>query len=387
MIVSTRSFLVALSAGVMATGLMSSARQGPQPAAPPPLGALELPAGFHADVFADKVENARSMVLGPQGTVFVGSQYVGKVHAVVDTNGDHKADRVVVIATGLDQPNGVAMRNGALYVATASRLLRFDDIEKHLDAPPAPMTLRNDLPNPKAGHTWKFIAFGPDDMLYMSVGSTCNVCAPQAMTAAILRMKPDGSGQEVFAEGVRNSVGFDWHPVTHELWFTDNGRDMLGDDIPNDELNIAPTAGLHFGWPYCHQGDVADPEFGAQRACSTTEPPVQKMGAHVAAIGFTFYTGNMFPASYKNAAIIAQHGSWNRSTPSGYRVMAAHTDGRRVTAYEPLVDGFLPAAAGGGRGATGAATGRPADVLQMPDGSILISDDRGNRLIRVSYSR
>jgi glucose/arabinose dehydrogenase len=387
MIVSTRSFLVALSAGVLATGLTSSARQGPPPAAPPPLDALVLPAGFHADVFADKVENARSMVLGPQGTVFVGSQYVGKVHAVVDTNGDHKADRVVVIATGLDQPNGVAMRNGALYVATASRLLRFDDIEKHLDAPPAPVTLRDDLPNPKAGHTWKFIAFGPDDMLYMSVGSTCNVCAPQAMTAAILRMKPDGSGQEVFAEGVRNSVGFDWHPVTHELWFTDNGRDMLGDDVPNDELNIATKAGLHFGWPYCHQGDVADPEFGAQRACSTTEPPVQKMGAHVAAIGFTFYTGNMFPASYKNAAIIAQHGSWNRSTPSGYRVMAAHTDGRRVTAYEPLVDGFLPAAAGGGRGATGAATGRPADVLQMPDGSILISDDRGNRLIRVSYSR
>ncbi len=162
------------------------------------------------------------------------------------------------------------------------------------------------------------------------------------MVAAIVRMKPDGSGMEVFAEGVRNSVGFDWHPVTHELWFTDNGRDMLGDDVPNDELNIASKAGLHFGFPYCHQGDVPDPEFGAQRACSTTEPPVQKLGAHVAAIGFTFYTGNMFPASYKNAAIIAQHGSWNRSTPSGYRVMVAHTDGRRVTGYEPLVEGFLP---------------------------------------------
>ena len=186
---------------------------------------------------------------------------------------------------------------------------------------------------------------------------------------------------------MRNSVGFDWHPVTRELWFTDNGRDMLGDDVPNDELNVAPKAGLHFGFPFCHQGDVTDPEFGAQRACSTTEPPVQKLGAHVAAIGFTFYTGNMFPASYKNAAIIAQHGSWNRSTPSGYRVMVARTDGRRVTSYEPLVEGFLPegATAPGGRGATKAATGRPVDVLQMPDGSILISDDRGNRLIRVSY--
>jgi glucose/arabinose dehydrogenase len=334
------------------------------------------------------VENARSMAIGGQGTVFVGSMFAGKVHAVVDSDGDHKADRVVVIASGLDQPNGVAMRNGALYVATASRLLRFDDIEKHLDAPPAPVTVRADLPNPKAGHTWKFIAFGPDDMLYMSVGSTCNICAPAAMTAAIVRMKPDGSGMEVFADGVRNSVGFDWHPVTHELWFTDNGRDMLGDDVPNDELNVAPKAGLHFGFPFCHQGDVTDPEFGAQRACSATEPPVQKLGAHVAAIGFTFYTGKMFPATYQNAAIIAQHGSWNRSTPSGYRVMVARTEGRRVTSYEPLVEGFLPKAEGaGGRGATKVATGRPVDALQMPDGSILISDDRGNRLIRVSSRR
>ena len=383
MIVSTRPFVVALSAGVLATGLTAFGRQ-----TAPPLPQLTLPAGFQADVFAENVENARSMVLGPQGTVFVGSQYRGKVHAVVDSNEDNKADRVVVIASGLDQPNGVAMRNGALYVATASRLLRFDDIEKHLDAPPAPVTVRDDLPNPKAGHTWKFIAFGPDDMLYMSVGSTCNVCAPAAMTATIVRMKPDGTGTEVFADGVRNSVGFDWHPVTRELWFTDNGRDMMGDDVPNDELNIAPKAGLNFGFPFCHQGDVSDPEFGAQRACSTAEPPVQKLGAHVAAIGFTFYTGDMFPTAYKNAAIIAQHGSWNRSTPSGYRVMVARTEGRKVTAYEPLVEGFLPAAgAAGGRGATGAALGRPADVLQMRDGSILISDDRGNRLIRVSYRR
>ena len=302
-----------------------------------------VPAGFHAEVFAENVGNARMMALGPQGTVFVGSQYAGKVYAVVDRDGDHKADRCVTIASGLPQPNGVAMRNGALYVATTSQILRFDDIEKHLDAPPAPVIVHDNLPNPNQGHTWKFIAFGPDDMLYMSVGSTCNICAPAAMTAAILRMKPDGSGMEVFAEGVRNSVGFDWQPVTHELWFTDNGRDMIGDDVPNDELNVAYKAGLHFGFPFCHQGDVADPEFGAQRACSTTEPPVQKLGAHVAAIGFTFYTGSMFPASYKNAAIIAQHGSWNRSTPSGYRVMVALTDGRRVTGYEPLVEGFLPA--------------------------------------------
>jgi glucose/arabinose dehydrogenase len=358
---STRHFVLALCGGALGAGLTAVARQTPQTARP--LGALVVPTGFTSEVFAENVGNARMMALGSQGTVFVGSQYAGNVYAVVDRDGDHKADRVVTIATGLRQPNGVAVRNGALYVATTSQILRFDDIETHLDAPPKPVTVRDDLPNPSQGHTWKFIAFGPDDLLYMSVGAPCNVCQPAPMVAAIDRMKPDGSGLETYAEGIRNSVGFAWHPVTQ--------------------------AGMHFGFPFCHQGDVADPEFGAQRACSTTEPPVQKLGAHVAAIGFTFYTGNMFPAKYKNAAIIAEHGSWNRSTPSGYRVMAAFTDGRRVTGYESFVDGFLPGAGGapGGRGASGAANGRPADVLQMPDGSVLISDDTGNRLIRVSYGR
>jgi glucose/arabinose dehydrogenase len=382
-------FVAALFLAGLAAGLTASAGQGGPPPPPPP-APLAVPAGFKVDVFAENVGNARSMALGPQGTVFVGSQYAGKVYAVVDRNGDHKADQVLSIASGLRQPNGIAVRNGALYVATTSQILRFDDIEKHLDAPPAAVIVKDNLPNPNQGHTWKFIAFGPDDMLYISVGSTCNVCAPAAMTAAILRMKPDGSGMEVFAEGARNSVGFDWQPVTRELWFTDNGRDGMGDEVPHDELNVAYKAGLHFGFPFCHQGDVADPQFGAERACSTAEAPVQKLGPHVAAIGFRFYTGRMFPARYKNAAIIAQHGSWNRSTPSGYRVMAAFTDGRRVTGYEPLVDGFLPgieSGAPGGRGATGAATGRPADVLQLPDGSILISDDRANRLLRVSYGR
>ncbi|HEU4890008.1 MAG TPA: PQQ-dependent sugar dehydrogenase [Vicinamibacterales bacterium] len=383
-IISTRSFI--MLSGVLVAGLTADAGQS----GPPPPAPLVVPAGFKVEVFADNVANARMMALGPQGTVFVGTQFAGNVYAVVDRDGDRKADQVLTIAKGLRQPNGVAVRNGALYVATTSQILRFDDIEKHLDAPPAPVIVKDDLPNPNQGHTWKFIAFGPDDMLYMSVGSTCNVCVPAATTAAIVRMKPDGSGMEVFAEGARNSVGFDWHPVTRELWFTDNGRDMMGDDVPNDELNIAYRPGLHFGFPFCHQGDVADPEFGAQRACSTAESPAQKLGPHVAAIGMAFYTGSMFPVRYKNAAIIAQHGSWNRSTPSGYRVMAAFTDGRKVTGYEPLVEGFMPAAgsgAAGGRGATMAATGRPADVLQLPDGSILISDDRANRLLRVSYGR
>jgi len=381
----SRTLLFALLSSVLTGGLALSGQQSPSP-----LASLVLPAGFEAAVFAENVDNARTMALGPRGTVFVGSRTVGKVHAVVDSNGDHRADRVVLIASGLDQPNGIAMRNGALYVATASRLLRYDNIEQNLDAPPAPVTVRPDLPNPNRGHTWKYIAFGPDDLLYMSIGAPCNVCESAATESAILRMKPDGSALEVFAQGVRNSVGFDWHPVTRDLWFTDNGRDMLGDDVPNDELNVASRPGQHFGFPFCHQGDVSDPQFGSQRACSTAEPPVQNLGPHVAALGVMFYTGSMFPASYQNAAIIAQHGSWNRSTPIGYRVMVARTDGRRVTSYEPFVDGFLPgirAGAPGGRGAGAAAIGRPADVMQMPDGSVLISDDSGNRLIRVSYRR
>lgn len=355
-----------------------------------PSGQLTVPAGFQVSVFADSVENAREMVLGPNGTLFVGTMRAGKVHAIVDRNGDGRADRVILIASGLDQPNGVAMRGNALYVATAGQILRFDDIERRLDSPPTPVVVRDSLPSQdRRGHRWKFIGFGPDDMLYLSAGAPCNICVSPPMVSTILRMRPDGSSLEVFAEGVRNSVGFDWHPVSRELWFTDNGRDMMGDDVPNDELNVAWRPGMHFGFPYCHQGDVVDPEFGAQRACSTTEAPVQNLGPHVAALGFTFYTGRMFPANYRNAVLVALHGSWNRSSPSGYRVMVARTDGRRVTSYEPFVDGFLPSAnaTARGRAAGGAAIGRPVDVLQLPDGSILISDDTGNRIYRVTYGR
>ncbi len=377
---------VGLDPALVASRSLRAQQPAQQAAKPAPKWVV--PAGFHVEVFADSVENAREMVLGPQGTVFVGTMRAGKVHAIIDRNGDHKADRVVLIASGLDMPNGVAMRNGALYVATASKLLRFDDIERHLDAPPKPVVVRDSLPNSTAGHMWKFLTLGPDDMLYMSVGAPCNVCVSPPLVSSIVRMKPDGSNLELFADGVRNSVGFDFHPTTHELWFTDNGRDALGDDVPSDELNVAWKAGLHFGFPFCHQGDVSDPQFGAQRACSTTEPPVQKLDAHVAALGLTFYTGSMFPASYKNAVIIAQHGSWNRSKPSGYRVMVARTDGRKVTSYETFLDGFLPGprdSMPGGWEAGRAALGRPVDVLQMPDGSVLISDDTGNRILRVSY--
>jgi glucose/arabinose dehydrogenase len=329
------------------------------------------------------------MARGAKGTIFTGSLNGDKVHAIVDSDGDHRAEKVVVIASGLYQPNGVAFRNGSLYVATSSAILRFDDIEAKLDAPPAPVTVRADLPIARGGHSWKTIAFGPDDLLYMSVGAPCNVCAVQPLVSTILRMKADGSNLETFAEGIRNSVGFAWHPVTREMWFSENGRDGMGDDVPGDELNIAYKAGLHFGFPFCHQGDVADPQFGAERACSTTEAPALTLGAHVASLGVTFYTGSMFPAEYRNAVFVAEHGSWNRSKPSGMRVMVGATDGRRVTNYRPFVSGFITpeGEALAGRGSWQTAIGRPVAVLQMPDGSVLISDDHRNRIIRVSYAR
>ena len=242
MTISLRSLLATLPAVLLATGLTTSSRGLAQPPGRPairPAARWVAPPGFHVDVFADSVDNARDMALGPRGTVFVGSQRAGKVYAVIARDGGHKANRVVVIASGLSQPSGVAMRRGALYVATTSQILRFDDIERHLDAPPKPVVVRDSLPNPSAGHTWKFLAFGPDDRLYLSVGAPCNVCLTPPMVSTILRMRPDGSHLEVFAAGVRNTVGFDWHPQTHELWFTDNGRDGMGDDVPNDELNVA----------------------------------------------------------------------------------------------------------------------------------------------------
>ncbi|HWE41837.1 MAG TPA: PQQ-dependent sugar dehydrogenase [Gemmatimonadaceae bacterium] len=381
-----RLSIVAALAGIGASAVQAQTPgPGPAPVQASQFTQWKVPKGFHVDIYADKVENARQMALGPKGTLFVGTRTAGKVYAVVDSNGDQKADRVIVLASGLNQPNGIAVRDGALYVATAERVVRYDDVEEHLDSLPAPVVVRDSLPNPGTGHSWKTIAFGPDGLLYMSVGAPCNVCVSGPMVSAILRMKPDGSNMEVFAEGVRNSVGLAWHPVTKELWFTDNGRDRMGDDVPSDELNVAWKPGLHFGFPYCHQGDVKDPEFGAQRACATTVRPARKLGAHVAALGLTFYTGKMFPARYRNAAIIAQHGSWNRSSPSGYRVMVARTNGRRVTSYEPLVEGFIPSGSPGGWEAGRAAIGRPAAVLQLPDGSILISDDTGNRILRVTY--
>jgi glucose/arabinose dehydrogenase len=259
------------------------------------LDRISLPDGFRIIVYSEDVPNARQMAMGTNGTVFVGSRSAGSVYAVVDRDGDNTADETYTIASGLAMPSGIAFRDGTLYVAAVSRVLRFDDIESQLANPPEPIVIRDDLPT-ETHHGWKFIDFGPDGLLYVPVGAPCNICKQSdERFAAILRMNPDGSDPEVFAHGVRNSVGFDWDPRTRELWFTDNGRDMLGDDIPPDELNHAPNPGMHFGFPYCHGGTVADPEYGSERECNAFTAPARRLGPHVAAIGMGFYTGTMFP--------------------------------------------------------------------------------------------
>ncbi len=343
---------------------------------PPQLDAIKLPPGFALHVYADKVRGARQMALGAQGTLFVGS-YAGNISAVVDRNQDHQADHVITIATGLNHPSGVAFHNGALYVAEIHRILRFDQIETHLENPPPPVIVNNSLPN-ESSHGLKFIAFGPDGLLYVPVGAPCNVCERDAPFATLLRMKPDGSATEVFARGIRNTVGFDWHPVSKELWFTDNGRDMLGDDLPPEELNRAPEKSLHFGFPYCHAGEIPDPEFGRQRKCDEFVDPAQKLSPHIAPLGMRFYTGMMFPQEYRNQVFIAEHGSWNRSEPLGYRITSVRLDesSTRAVKYEIFAEGWLQ---------PDGAWGRPADVLVMPDGALLVSDDTGERIYRISY--
>ncbi|MBI5921166.1 MAG: sorbosone dehydrogenase family protein [Betaproteobacteria bacterium] len=340
-----------------------------------PLEQLKLPPGFTIEVLA-RVPNARQMALGDERVLYVGSRGTGKVYAL-PLDASYRAGPLHVVAQGLEMPVGVAFREGNLYVSAVNRILRLDKIGQRLANPPAPVVVKDDLPSEKH-HGWKFIAFGPDGWLYVPVGAPCNICEPDPERYAnILRMKPDGSQAQIFARGIRNSVGFDWHPRTRELWFTDNGRDLLGDDAPPDELNQAPRAGMHFGYPYCHGGTLPDPELGRKRACSEFAAPAQALGAHVAAIGMRFYTGTQFPEHYRGQILIAEHGSWNRSKKSGYRVMLAKLDGARVMAYEPFVTGWL-------QGEN--AWGRPADVLVLPDGSLLISDDQAGALYRVRYA-
>ena len=342
------------------------------------LESIKLPPGFSIDYYAQDVENARSMTLSPNGTLFVGSRGAGKVYAILDRNNDSKADQVLVLAEGLDSPNGVAFRNGSLYVAEISRIIRYDNIEARLENPPEPVVVNDSFPSDRA-HGWKYIKFGPDGKLYVPVGMPCNICNKEGEDeryGTITRMEPDGSQFEIYAKGIRNTVGFDWNPETKELWFTDNGRDWLGDNIPPDELNRAPEKGMHFGFPYCHGGDIPDPEFGELRNCSEFTPPEMKLGPHVAALGMTFYTGTMFPEEYRNQIFIAEHGSWNRKIPIGYRVTLVRLENGTPVSYEPFAEGWLQGLA---------AWGRPVDVLVMPDGALLVSDDKNNAIYRISY--
>jgi glucose/arabinose dehydrogenase len=343
------------------------------------LDGLKLPAGFSIAVYAADVPNARSLAAGKKGTTFVSTRKGDKVYALVDSNGDYKADRVHVVASGLDTPNGIAYKDGSLFIAEISRLLRLDNIDAHLDEPPKPVVLSDSLPDEKH-HGWRYIRFGPDGWLYIPIGAPCNICErEEPIFSSIARMKADGTGLEVYAAGVRNSVGFDWHPETRELWFTENGRDELGDDLPPDELNRASKPGQHFGFPHCHAGVIVDPEYAKGRACTEFEPPVRNLDPHVAALGMRFYTGKMFPERYKNAAFIAEHGSWNRSKKLGYRVMVVRLDGNAAVSYEPFVTGFLDET-------KDEVTGRPVDVEQLEDGSLLLSDDYAGAVYRISHS-
>ncbi len=340
-----------------------------------PLDKIRLPAGFQIELFAAGVANARQMAWSPAKVLYVGSRDEGKVYALPDENGDWRADAVHVVASGLRQPSGIAYRDGALYVAEIHRVLRFDDIDRKYTSQPKPVVVSDAFPTEKH-HGWKFIAFSPDGVLHVPVGAPCNICELSGLYGTITRLPPGGGAPEIVARGVRNTVGFDWHPETGELWFTDNGRDRLADDVPPDELNRLASPGQHFGFPFCHGRDVPDPEHGKAGRCADYVPPVEELGPHVAAIGMRFYDGHQFPAAYRNAIFIAEHGSWNRSSKVGYRVTVVRLEGNRAVSYEPFAQGWLEGEK---------AWGRPADVEVAPDGSLLVSDDHAGAVYRISY--
>jgi glucose/arabinose dehydrogenase len=340
-----------------------------------PLDKLKVPAGFNIEVYASGMANARSLREGDKGTVFVGSRVVDKVYAITNKDGKHE---VKVIAKGLYRPNGVAFHNGTLYIAELSKISKIDNIEDQLDNPPAPTVIYDDLPKDEA-HGWKFIAIGPDDKLYVPVGQPGNNVLHDAAHGQIRRMNLDGTGAEIVALGVRNTVGFDWNPLTKQLYFTDNGRDWLSEDVPEDKLNRVTKIGEDFGAPYCYQGNIADPEFGWGHSCSEFTPPVGLMGPHAAALGMRFYTGSMFPKDYKNAIFVARHGSWDRTVKFGGDValVKLNKDGT-VKSVEPFLTGFLQ---------NNNYVGRPVDVQQLKDGSLLVSDDWNGAVYRITYGK
>jgi len=341
-----------------------------------PLDKLILPDGFGIEVYADKVENARSMSLSPSGTLFVGTRSAGNVYALQDTDKDGKVDKQYTLLKEGFMPNGVAYKDGDLYVAEVNRVLKFENIESKLDNPGEPIVVNDDYPS-ESHHGWKYIAFGPDNKLYVPVGAPCNVCDEEdEIFNTITRINTDGSGREIVADGVRNTVGFTWHPKTMELWFTDNGRDWLGDEKPECELNVIKKEGSHYGFPYCHQGDILDPDFGKDKDCANYEKPFVKMGPHTAPLGCEFYTKANFPEAYQGKIFVCRHGSWNRKKKSGYDVMMVDVD--NGGSLQPFITGWLD-------DSNDDVWGRPVDIELMPDGSMLVSDDYANVIYRVYY--
>jgi glucose/arabinose dehydrogenase len=340
-----------------------------------PIAKLKAAPGFNIEVYASGMANARSLALGDKGTVFVGSRLVDKVYAIVNKDGKRE---VKVLASGLYRPNGVAFHDGTLYIAELSKISKIEHVEDVLDNPPKPTVIYDNLPKDEA-HGWKFIAVGPDNKLYVPVGQPGNNVLHDDAHGQIRRINLDGSGAEVVAYGVRNSVGFDWNPENKQMYFTDNGRDWMSEDVPQDKLNRVTKVGEDFGVPYCYQGNIPDPEFGWGHSCSEFTPPVGLMGPHAAALGMRFYTGSMFPRSYRNEIIVARHGSWNKSKKFGGDVVVVRLDkDGKVNSIEPLVTGFLE---------NNSYNGRPVDVLQLKDGSMLISDDWNGAVYRVSYGK
>lgn len=342
-----------------------------------PLDKLKVPAGFKVELWAHGMPGARMMTQGDKGTIFIGTRTIGRVYAVSDDGGARKTR---VLAQGLTQPNGVVFRNGALYVAAIEKVLRYDGIEDKLEAAPQPMDMTDAFKLPsEQHHGWKFLAFGPDNKLYVPIGAPCNICEPSANHAQIRRYNADGSGMEVVARGVRNSVGFDFHPRTGELWFTDNGRDWAGDDNPEEELNRVASVGANFGFPYCHAQGIPDPDLKKANACDGVVKPVATLGPHAAALGMRFYTGQMFPAEYRDKIFVARRGSWNRNQKFGYDVVAitVNPDGSNAK-VEPFLTGFLDG---------NEFWGRPVDVMQMRDGALLVSDEENGAIFRISYQR
>jgi glucose/arabinose dehydrogenase len=346
------------------------------PAKEIPVDKFKVPAGFKIELWAGDLQEARSMALGAKGTLFVGQRNHDGVFAIVDKDGKREVKQ---IAKGLAAPNGVAFANGTLFVAERERIIRYDDIENHLDNPPAPKVVIEGLPQ-QGGHFWKFMVMGPDGWLYFNQGAPTNITMPTYMQAAILRVQPDKHLMQIYAQGVRMSVGMAFSPVTKQLWFTDNGRDWLGEDTPSDELNHATAKGQHFGYPFCHQGDTLDPVYGKYSDCADFVPPDVKLGPHVASLGLRFYTGKMFPPDWQNNIIVAEHGSWNRTEKSGYNLtrVILNQAGTKVVKSEPFMTGILD-----GQNILA----RLVDVQVMPDGSLLVSDDWNGAIYRISYKK